>query len=55
MKIIGRNAVAEVIKTDKTIDKILVENGYEPQKFSHCNRSGFLLHKSLFSLCPGVF
>lgn len=27
MKIIGRNAVAEVIKTDKTIDKILVENG----------------------------
>lgn len=27
MKIEGRNAVAELIKTDKTIDKILVQNG----------------------------
>ncbi len=27
MKIIGKNAVAELIKTDKTVDKILVMNG----------------------------
>ncbi|MBO7214701.1 MAG: 23S rRNA (guanosine(2251)-2'-O)-methyltransferase RlmB [Clostridia bacterium] len=27
MKIIGKNAVAELIKTDKTVDKILVQNG----------------------------
>ena len=27
MKIEGKNAVAELIKTDKTIDKILVQNG----------------------------
>ena len=27
MKIIGKNAVAELIKTDKTVDKILVLNG----------------------------
>ncbi len=27
MKIEGRNAVAELLKTDKTIDKILVQNG----------------------------
>ncbi len=27
MKVIGKNAVAELIKTDKTVDKILVMNG----------------------------
>ncbi|MBQ3235403.1 MAG: 23S rRNA (guanosine(2251)-2'-O)-methyltransferase RlmB [Clostridia bacterium] len=27
MKVIGKNAVAELIKTDKTVDKILVQNG----------------------------
>ena len=32
MKITGKNAVAELIKTDKTVDKILVMNGMRDEQ-----------------------
>ena len=32
MKIIGKNAVLELIKTDKTVDKILVQNGLRDEE-----------------------
>ena len=32
MKIIGKNAVLELIKTDKTVDKILVMNGLRDEQ-----------------------
>ena len=32
MIIEGRNAVAELLKTDKTIDKVLVANGMRDEK-----------------------
>ena len=35
MKVEGRNAVFELLKTDKTVDKLLVENG---QKDDACRR-----------------
>ena len=32
MKVEGKNAVRELLKTDKTIDKILVENGQRDEQ-----------------------